>query len=1380
MGHHRAVSTVVDLRSPFAGSRRKTRRRMALFAGAVLLLAMLCVSIAPPVSAFASDEDATALSSDASQFTDVNESEWYWTDGWVPYALDTGIMSGYRNDDGTTTTFGPYDAVTRGQVAVILHRYELGTDGNDIDNNVTTRFSDVPAGQYYSAAVSWASENGLVTGYDDGEWAGMFRPDAPVSREELAVMIARYAGFKTTGQAVAPAADDTVLTSLIGWNTADNWALPSLAWCTANGVIGGIDNGDGTYSLDPHGTAWRSAMAKIAASATRLIAGDPSRAEWAAIMLDAAGVSARDDIDCCPYTDLDKSPYADHVRTAWALGYIADSGSDRFIPEAPATREFAIASASLSAGYSDDGTELSCTDAAEADPRLASLIAVAIDVDLVAADGSGAVDPKGYVDAAFAASVAQAVRDAIAPEAPVEPAAEATYKSSVIALDAGEATIESATSVVVEQSVADGIAAGDVVAASSDAAGEGALVKVDSVEQTTDGVRVSGTAVDDVTEALDSFHITGQATVDASGFVPAPDVEVLPLDEADAAALSAAEDGVSALAEGEVDFGKFAHKFKFKLSDSADVTVAARIKPVMTYDVDWSLLGGLKKCYLVVDCEESFSVTLAATNELDPDDAFNKYLGAIPIKLPLGFYAKASIYANVSASGEVSFSAALDQSAGFSVEKGHFREIKGNDSAPRIELSGKAELKAGIEYNASLNYLVDDCSIVDVSVEPGLAGEVSVKLQSDGTTCVNFAAWFYFDVAAGRHANLMKALGWSWEKEIVDSSNSLFKKRAHFEGDANTGTCTYGYGTATIVVNDEPPLYKYRPDAVVRVYEKAPSGKRGELVRELVPTASGTFIARLYKGDYIVMASADGLIGVKEFSTGKGEKPYVHVYLDEGADPGSEVPEEPVGPGGIEVTGENGQTAAGLKYVVFDGSEGFVEGDSLVDESTKATIVYEGPGAYVYDYVGSSPDVTIPVRIDGANVVSVDLGSYSNLDIVQSVSAPACTKLVHFYFDAPRGDALSSIDLSDCSALETIKIFGSESNQSRRGQGSFKTLELPSKADSLSSIIVWSANLGALTLPSYPSLSSVTVYFSGLSSIDISKCTALRDVNVSNNGLASLNVRSNPKIVNLHCANNNMASLDVSGMASLEELDCSGNDNLGSLSVSGCYVLNSLYCNSSRITSLDVRSCTALKNLRITDSPVEDLDLRKNVRLHEIWVFNSHTLRSLKLPVTDTLRYVYCASGLLTSIDVSMCPGLSYFNCSGNNISNIDVSSNLSLIDINVNGNPLKTLDLSKNGQLMHASCDRCELESVAPPQEASNLETFSCSDNKLTTLDVSGLQSIRSLRCDSNELTTLDVSKLPNLREISCAYNKIADLSALEAWAAIDGHEATLTPQNV
>ena len=1375
MGHHRAVSTVVDLRSPFAGSRRKTRRRMALFAGAVLLLAMLCVSIAPPVSAFASDEDATALSSDASQFTDVNESEWYWTDGWVPYALDTGIMSGYRNDDGTTTTFGPYDAVTRGQVAVILHRYELGTDGNDIDNNVTTRFSDVPAGQYYSAAVSWASENGLVTGYDDGEWAGMFRPDAPVSREELAVMIARYAGFKTTGQAVAPAADDTVLTSLIGWNTADNWALPALAWCTANGVIGGIDNGDGTYSLDPHGAAWRSAMAKIAASATRLIAGDPSRAEWAAIMLDAAGVSARDDIDCCPYTDLDKSPYADHVRTAWALGYIADAGSDRFIPEAPATREFAIASAALSAGYSDDGTELSCTDAAEADPRLASLIAVAIDVDLVATDGSGAVDPKGYVDAAFAASVAQAVRDAIAPEAPVEPAAEATYKSSVIALDAGEATIESATSVVVEQSVADGIAAGDVVAASSDAAGEGALVKVDSVEQTTDGVRVSGTAVDDVTEALDSFHIAGQATVDASGFVPAPDVEVLPLDEADAAALSAAEDGVSALAEGEVDFGKFAHKFKFKLSDSADVTVAARIKPVMTYDVDWSLLGGLKKCYLVVDCEESFSVTLAATNELDPDDAFNKYLGAIPIKLPLGFYAKASIYANVSASGEVSFSAALDQSAGFSVEKGHFREIKGNDSAPRIELSGKAELKAGIEYNASLNYLVDDCSIVDVSVEPGLAGEVSVKLQSDGTTCVNFAAWFYFDVAAGRHANLMKALGWSWEKEIVDSSNSLFKKRAHFEGDANTGTCTYGYGTATIVVNDEPPLYKYRPDAVVRVYEKAPSGKRGELVRELVPTASGTFIARLYKGDYIVVASADGLIGVREFSIGKGEKPYVGVYLGEGADPGSEVPEEPVGPGGSEVAGENGQTAAGLKYVVFDGSEGFVEGDSLVDESTKATIVYEGPGAYVYDYVGSSPDVTIPVRIDGASVVSVDLGPYSNLDIVQSLSAPACTKLVHFYFDAHRGDALSRIDLSDCSALETIAIYG---DSGYYGRSSLETLELPSKADSLQSIIVWYANLGAMTLPSYPSLSTVDVTKSGLSSIDISKCTALRYVNVSNNGLASLNVRSNPKIVELDCANNNMASLDVSGMASLEDLECGSNG----------------------ITSLDVSSCTALESLGIGSNPVENLDLRKNVRLRDIWVDNSGTLRSLKLPATDTLQEVHCNSGLLTSIDVSMCPGLLqldcydnnisvidvsmcpglwWLDCDNNNISIIDVSSNLSLERLEVGGNPLKTLDLSKNGQLRYVSCGQCELESVALPQEASSLAYFSCSDNKLTTLDIAN-QPLERLFCDSNELTTLDVSKLPNLRVLSCSYNKIADLSALEAWGAIDGHYANLTPQNV
>ena len=186
---------------------------------------------------------------------------WYVADGWLDYVVTNGVMSGYAG----SADFGPYDALTRGQAAAILYRAFTGATASTTDNGVDAGFPDVAPGSYCAAAVRWCAERGIVTGYEGGEWAGTFRPDAPVSREELATMVARYACYAETSQAGVLPADEGALSRFADAGEVDGYARAAMAWCCENGVVGGV----GGTSLAPHDGAWRASMAKMITVVTR-------------------------------------------------------------------------------------------------------------------------------------------------------------------------------------------------------------------------------------------------------------------------------------------------------------------------------------------------------------------------------------------------------------------------------------------------------------------------------------------------------------------------------------------------------------------------------------------------------------------------------------------------------------------------------------------------------------------------------------------------------------------------------------------------------------------------------------------------------------------------------------------------------------------------------------------------------------------------------------------------------------------------------------------------------------------------------------------------------------------------------------------------------
>lgn len=180
----------------------KNLRRMSAF----LLVMVMVLSMA--VTASAAGEDTG--------FSDVAANAWYAEA--VQYCRNNSLM------DGTSaTTFSPNSTMTRAMLATVLYRYagKPAAAGE-------TGFTDTPAGAWYSSAVTWVSANGIMSGYG----GGLFGPDDPVTREQIATILWRYEGRSTAFGIAVPYADQDSISS---------YAVSAVTWAKENGIINGTE-----------------------------------------------------------------------------------------------------------------------------------------------------------------------------------------------------------------------------------------------------------------------------------------------------------------------------------------------------------------------------------------------------------------------------------------------------------------------------------------------------------------------------------------------------------------------------------------------------------------------------------------------------------------------------------------------------------------------------------------------------------------------------------------------------------------------------------------------------------------------------------------------------------------------------------------------------------------------------------------------------------------------------------------------------------------------------------------------------------------------------------------------------------------------------------
>lgn len=175
-----------------------------------------------------------AMAANVGPFVDVPQNSWF--ADYVSYVYNNGLMDGVGNN-----RFDPNGTMTRGMVATILYR---AAGSKDVEYR--QEFTDVTEGLWYSNAVIWAADMGIVNGMGDGT----FRPNQSITRQELTTMLYRYAGSPVSSGSYSSFKDQTDVAA---------FAAEATQWAVENGILGGYADG----TLRPAANVSRAEAAKM-------------------------------------------------------------------------------------------------------------------------------------------------------------------------------------------------------------------------------------------------------------------------------------------------------------------------------------------------------------------------------------------------------------------------------------------------------------------------------------------------------------------------------------------------------------------------------------------------------------------------------------------------------------------------------------------------------------------------------------------------------------------------------------------------------------------------------------------------------------------------------------------------------------------------------------------------------------------------------------------------------------------------------------------------------------------------------------------------------------------------------------------------------------
>lgn len=199
----------------------------------IIFVLLLSIILLESINVFA-DKSEVSFSM---KYSDVKESDWFYES--VRYMTKNGLMN-----ETSENRFSPKENTSRSMIVTILYRLE------ETPKVVESKFKDVPSKIWYTDAVSWASENGIVMGYGNE----LFGPNDSITREQMTTILYRYAqykGYDTTqgGMAIREFED---------YESISEYALSTMAWTVNTGLIQGNNN-----KIMPKNIATRDQVAEV-------------------------------------------------------------------------------------------------------------------------------------------------------------------------------------------------------------------------------------------------------------------------------------------------------------------------------------------------------------------------------------------------------------------------------------------------------------------------------------------------------------------------------------------------------------------------------------------------------------------------------------------------------------------------------------------------------------------------------------------------------------------------------------------------------------------------------------------------------------------------------------------------------------------------------------------------------------------------------------------------------------------------------------------------------------------------------------------------------------------------------------------------------------
>ena len=183
----------------------------------------------------------------AKDMPDVTDADWF-AGGVVDFATARGIVNGVEMPDGSKE-FQGYDGTSRGMLVAMLHNLELNPEAASAES-----LPDVPEGAFYADAAAWALGEGILSGVDMPDGTKEFQGDAPVTREQVAVFLMRYA--ESLGMDVSKRAEIDFPDA----GEVSGFAKDAMSWAVAEGLFKG---NDATGELNPTDGAARAEVAAV-------------------------------------------------------------------------------------------------------------------------------------------------------------------------------------------------------------------------------------------------------------------------------------------------------------------------------------------------------------------------------------------------------------------------------------------------------------------------------------------------------------------------------------------------------------------------------------------------------------------------------------------------------------------------------------------------------------------------------------------------------------------------------------------------------------------------------------------------------------------------------------------------------------------------------------------------------------------------------------------------------------------------------------------------------------------------------------------------------------------------------------------------------------